>query len=87
MTRRTDVYPELYYRAVCKQPECEFILSIHTTRVTHDSGYDLYCPHQSGFTGKTSMIVQNELVKNLKGRNIGYHEPELVCLRKKKCRL
>jgi N-acetylmuramoyl-L-alanine amidase len=90
MTRRTDVYPDLYYRAsMANSLNANLFLSIHNNagHSSYSGIMTLYCPtSKSGFTGKNfAMIVQNELVKKLKGRNIGISSrPELVVLRKTK---
>lgn len=87
MTRRSDTYPSLYYRAyLANSINADLFLSIH-----NNAGYSryhgsmaLYCPSRTRkFSGRDfAAIVQNELVKALGSRNIGIRpRHELVVLR------
>ncbi len=87
MTRRSDTYPSLYYRAyLANRINADLFLSIH-----NNAGYSkyhgsmaLYCPGRTRkFNGKDfAAIVQNELVTALGSRNTGTRpRNELVVLR------
>jgi N-acetylmuramoyl-L-alanine amidase len=88
MTRRTDTYPDLYYRArMANSVSADLFVSIHNNagHSSYSGTMTLYCPSsRPGFTGKDfARIVQDELVKKLGSKNIGISaRPELVVLRK-----